>query len=189
METIKSYPFTGCNSEVIKRIGDRIGISYDYNGVFNVFFEDEVADKKIKSLLCYFKFLNQQIYRFNRMNKNTNGKIYSVDTYLDTILMNINEFVSLCKKKNLTLSPNEILMCLNQNDEIYNYRYLSCVIDLLMNDSYCVSVYSTDTCVKYDENLGDLNSYVSYILDNEYGLEYGDFKCKKYVMNKKKACI
>ena len=92
MNCIKSYPFTGCSSEKIKKIADRISVLYYPNGEFDVYFGGEVVDGKVKNVLCYFLFLARQIEKFN---KSKSKGVYSVNTYLDTILMTINEFISL----------------------------------------------------------------------------------------------
>ncbi len=186
---IKSYPFTGCSFEKIKQIGDRVGFLYFSDGSFDVYFGDAVVDEQIKGILCYFRFLAEQIDTFNNVS---NKGSYSVNTYLDTILLCINEYVSLCKKNNLSFNKDDILFNLNQfSREFSDYRYLSGVVDLLMNDSYYVDVYGTNSCVIYNElEKGNLNDGVSYILDNEYGFNYGKPKCKKLSINEKiNACI
>ena len=174
---IKSYPFTGYSSEKIKQIGDKTSILYYPNGEFDIYFCGKIVDGKVKNILCYFLFLTRQIEKFNSTNKK-----YSVNTYLDTILMSINEFISLCKKNNISLNQNDILLTLNQYSKNENYRYLSSVIELLMNDCYCIDAYSTNSCVKYKKRSdGNLTDVVSYVLDNEYG--FGKIKVKT------KACI
>jgi len=179
MEVINSYPFIGCSSEKIQQIGKRIGILYYPDGKFDVYFGEKV-DEKFKGILCYFLFLTRQIDCFNSENKNSNVAMYSVNTYLDTILMNINEFVSLCKKNQMFLNHDDFLSCIIQRDEFYNYRYFSSVIELLMNDFYYVDAYSTNSGVNYVKKIdGNLTDYVSCILDNEYGFGHSTFKCKK----------
>lgn len=172
---IRSYPFTGCSFEKIKRIGDRVSIIYFSNGEFDVYFNGEVVDGNVRNILCYFLFLTRQIDKFNKL-KNS----YSTNTYLDTILMSINEFVSLGKKNNVLFNENDILLSMNQDSS--KYRYFSSVIDMLMNDCYCIDVYSTDSCIKYEKmSDGNLSDIVLYVLDNEYG--FGKIKVKT------KACI
>ena len=185
---IKSYPFTGYDSKIIKRIGDRIGILYSSDGSIDVYFGEKVVDEKIKGILCYFHFLAGQIRWFE--NHKSSDNIYSVNTYLDTVIMCINEFVSTYTKNNVSLNSDDILLGINQFEKKEYYKNLSCVIDLLMNDFYYLDIYGTSEGIHYDMLVdGNLSDIVDYVSDNEYGLGLRGYKIKRYAKANKDLCI
>lgn len=185
---IKSYPFTGYDCEKIKRIGNRIGFLYSPDGNIDVYFGEKIADENIKGVLCYYKFLADQIRWFE--NNKTSNNIYSVNTYLDTVLMCINEFVSSFKKNNKKLSSDDILLGINQFGKREYYKILSCVVDLLMNDFYLLDIYGTPEGIEYDKlDDGNLSDIVDYVSDNEYGFGLRGFKIKRYAKKNKSLCI
>lgn len=185
---IKSYPFIGYDSERIRRIGNRIGFLYSPDGNIDVYFGEKIVDEKIKGVLCYYKFLSDQIRWFE--NHKSSDNTYSVNTYLDTVLMCINEFVSTYTKNNVSLNSDDILLGINQFKEKVYYKYLSCVIDLLMNDFYLLDIYGTSDGIAYDNLVeGNLSDVVDYVSDNEYGFGLRGFKIKRYAKKNKSLCI
>ena len=185
---IKSYPFTGYDCERIKRIGNRIGFLYSPDGNIDVYFGEKIVDENIKGILCYYRFLSDQIRWFE--NNKASENIYSVNTYLDTILMCINEFVSSCKKNGSELNIDDILLGINQLDKKYYYKYLPCVIDLLMDDFYLLDIYGTSDGIQYDRvEDGNLTDVVDYVYDNEYGFGLRGFKIKRYAKKNRGLCI
>lgn len=186
---IRSYPFTGYDSEKIKRIGDRIGFLDSSDGGFEVYFGEKIVDEKIKGILCYFGFLTNQIRWFEKHK--LSDSTYSVNTYLDTIIMCINEFASSYKKNGVSLNCDDILLGINQfNEKRFYYKNLPFVIDLLMNDFYLLNIYGTDNGIEYDKVVdGNLSDIVDYISDNEYGLGLRGYKIKRYAMANKELCI
>lgn len=136
MRKISSYPFIGCDSRQIKNVSDKIGIVYRSDNDFDVYFDDSLIDDKIyKGILCYFKFLGEQRTKYinELISKDYGNRLPSVNTHLDIVIMYVNDVISFCRSNSMSPQSIDILYRLNGNPD--DFRYLPCVIDLLMNDN------------------------------------------------------
>ncbi len=182
MRKISSYPFVGCDSRQIKFISDKIGIVYHEDNAFDVYLEDNlVSDEIYKGLLCYFKFLGEQRKRYvdQLFLKDYGDKMPSVNTHLDIVIMYINDAISFCKNNSIFPKSVDFLYRLNDSEE--NYRYLSCIINLLMNDNYTVNTTSSNSGLLKNDSIGNLKYYVDSIINGDM---YKNFDSKVLSLRK-----
>ncbi len=197
---IMTYPFTGLDYSDIKKIGDRIVFdddqllfltsSVDEKYGMKTVKSDVINDKKLKSVLCYFYFLNDLCRKYHNSHylkcSSADFSIPSFNTYIDTVLITINEIVSICKY-------NDSKLCLsNFFSSSLNSDCLSSVFDLLIDDSYitCVSKYRDNGVVFNKIMDGNLNLLVSSIVNTndilsvDSGVESAPVLLKKVSRNR-----
>lgn len=194
---IVTYPFSGLDYSDIKEIGDRIYISGNEMLYLTSFIDkkyntrsvktDIITDEKLKGILYYFCFLNDLCRKyFNNYSikcLSNNYDIPSFNTYIDTILITINEMVSVSKYNGTDFSFSDFF------NSSLSSEYLSSVFDLLIDDSYVVRASKfRDNGVVFDKIMdGSLNSIVREIIkkkDNIMNVDI-DAKNNKTVILKK----
>jgi len=173
---IMTYPFTGLDYSDIKKIGNRINFwnnqvlyltpSVDDKYHMRNVKSEVISDEKIKGVLYYFYFLNDLCRRYyNSHSSKCSSDDFSVpsfNTYIDTVLITINEIVSTCKYNDSKICLSNFFSSSLDND------YLSDIFNLLIDDSYVVypSKYRDDGIVFNRIMDGDLNFLVSSVVDN-----------------------
>lgn len=165
MKKIKSYPFKNCDYSQIKAIADNIKIDEKNNVFYN---NINISDNTIKGILCYFKFLNNQLEKYFNyvVSKCQNCAMPKCNTQVDVIITYINEIISYCKQNNCTPDINDILYRLNEMNGKYNY--LTIIMELLMSDTYCEIFEGTTNGIKnYEVKAGNLNNIVLSIINGE----------------------
>lgn len=199
---IMSYPFTGFDYRQIVEIGSKVRITNDEHNVFYIVsYNDskfgmrqeeriDVVNDNLKSMLCYFKFLNDMC-RVRPISKSEESISYSYNTYIDVILISINEIVSGCKKNGINPDYNEALARFgkqyNPNDlsKLYSnasdYEYLNGLFSYLYEDSYLVRASKfNDSGVYFNKiNDGSLDEIVREIIDNKDDSEFFSSSRKK----------
>ena len=166
MKKINSYPFMGIDGRQIKDVSDRIGIVYHSDNSFDVYFDNSLIDDEIrKGVLCYYKFLSEQRVRYinDVLSKDYGDKMPSINTHLDIIIMYINDVISFSKNNSIVPQSIDILYRLNGNP--CDYRYLQCVIDLLMNDDFFVNSKGTKFGIINEVSNGNLGDVVNSFND------------------------
>lgn len=199
---IMSYPFAGCDYEQIKEVGSRVRIvsnENDYCVNYLVSFKDpiygynqeksiSVVDDDIKNTLCYFYFLNSMC-RYNSsitIFKAIDRGLLSYNTYVDSILISVNEIISGCKYGNSKPNYEELLARFGKqykSDDLNrlhskstDYKYLDGLFNYLYDDSYLVHA-SKFNCegVFFDKmNDGIISDIVMDVIENK---DNEDFFC------------
>lgn len=180
---IMTYPFNGLDYENISEIGKKVRIIKDDSG-YGVFYltcyndprfgmrqEKRVVidDENLKSILYYFKFLNDMCRA-----RNISDRSYSYNIYIDTILISINEIVSDCKVRNTMPDYNELLARFGKqfdpNDlfRLYSgaseYEYLNELFEFLKDDSFsdCINGNISDIVTDIVRNKDDTEFFRSF---------------------------
>ena len=173
---IMSYPFTGLDYSNIKEIGDRVYIDgddllyftssidkkYNMKSVNSVVVEDE----SVKCILFYFSFLNdlcRKYFNSSSTRYDSDISLPSFNTYIDTVLISINEVISICKCNNCRFNFSDFFNC-SLSEEC-----LSKLFDFLMDDSY-ISFPSKccDNGVVFDKLIdGNLNFLIYDVIKNK----------------------
>ena len=201
---IMSYPFTGFDYRQIMEIGSKVRIVFNENGCdtfYIVSYNDskfgmrqeeriDIVNDNLKSMLFYFKFLNDMC-RVRPIPKGDESISYSYNTYIDVILISINEIVSSCKKNGINPDYNEALARFgkqyNPDDlsKLYSsaseYEYLTDLFNYLYEDSYLVHASKfNDSGVYFNKiNDGSLDEIVREIIDNKDDSEFFSSSRKK----------
>ena len=197
---IMSYPFTGFDYRQIVAVGKRVRIvpnseGFDVNYIIP-FNDSEFGSKRenvvvvkddiIKNTLCYFSFLSSMC-RYNSelpIFKAIDQGLLSYNTYIDSILICVNEMISGCKYNGVKPDYEEIL---NRFGKQYNpddlnrlyssssdYKYLDGLFSHLYDDSYCVhtSRYKEDGIYFDKMSDGNINDVVRDIIVNRNSVDY-----------------
>lgn len=212
---IKTYPFCGLNYEQIKCVADRIYFNDNFDINYIVYSCDErynmlcknseiIEDDRIKCVLFYFKFLSDIGRNYNNHihSMDSECKLPSVNTYLDTILIHINEVVSYCKENGCRPEFKDILYRFNKiydSSDLYrlydnkdDYNYLNELMDFIFDDDFYVGVskFNNDGIVFNKINDGVLCDIVNDIVLNQncinnvrYTVKNGPILSKKYSPN------
>ena len=151
--TIMTYPFTGLDYEDIKEIADRVRFNKEEVRYIIPYIDSRfgmrqektviVNDEKVKYTLNYFKFLGDMCRVRHTSDK---YKTFSINTYIDTILITLNEIVACSKMYGCPFDFNELLGKFGKKydkDDLFKlysspceYYYLNNLFDFLSNDSY-----------------------------------------------------
>ena len=150
---IMTYPFTGLDYEDIKEIADRVRFNKEEVRYIIPYIDSRygmkqektviVNDEKVKYTLNYFRFLGDMC----RVRQTSDEyKTFSINTYIDTILITLNEIVACSKMYGCSPDFNELLGRFGKKydkDDLFKlysspceYYYLNNLFDFLSNDSY-----------------------------------------------------
>ena len=190
---IMSYPFTGFDSKDIFDIGNSVRITNDnekYGAFFIASYKDprygmrqekrvDVIDDNLKSTLYYFKFLTDMC----RVRPYF-ARVYSYNTYIDTILICINEIVSECKICGVNPDYNEILARFGKQynpDDLHklyskasDYEYLNELFKFLNDDSFLINVSRFKENGIYSDRISDgyIGDIAADIINNKDDIEF-----------------
>lgn len=190
---IMTYPFTGFDCKDIFDIGNSVRITNDnekYGAFFIASYKDprygmrqekrvDVIDDNLKSTLYYFKFLTDMC----RVRPYF-ARTYGYNTYIDTILICINEIVSECKICGVNPDYNEILARFGKQynpDDLHklyskasDYGYLNELFKFLTDDSFLINVSRFKENGIYSDRISDgyIGDIAADIINNKDDIEF-----------------
>lgn len=194
---IMTYPFTGLDYEQIIEIGNNVRVFYEkveqddqdvkyiistkyissyVEGRFGMRQDkaSNINDERVKLILCYFKLLSDMTRSMTRKQKiDFDDKAnVSCNTYIDVILICINEIISNSKRDGVFPDFNELFGRFGKRykkDELpEDYIYIKELFNFLLNDSYLVSANSTDKGINFDMlKSGSISDIVNDVVLNK----------------------